>query len=469
MFLSRLLSGRREKPLPILGDIITRSWSIHQKLSKTTFSVPINPKLLIMNDVVLDVVVIGAGHAGLSASYYLKQYGFNHIVFERGKIAESWRSQRWDSFRLNTSNKLNILPGFSYTGSEPEGFCTAKEYASLLALYAVEFDLPVVENAKVLAVEKNEDGVFRVVVEVNQRINYYYAGQVIVASGAHNEIKVPSFAYNLSVDMQLHTSQYRNPQQLPEGAVLVAGSAQSGCQVAEDLLAAGRKVYLSTSMVGRIPRRYRGRDIMEWLLEMRFFDVRPEDVQNAAMLNMRPPQLTGVDGGHTISLQSLARQGAVILGKINNAASRQITLQPNAAANILSADQVSANTKGMIDGFILQNNLQAPPAEYDEADMPDVDAICASPVTSLDLDAHNITSVIWTTGFTGNFNYLPSSALDGQGYPLHKNGISPVDGLYYLGLYWLRTRKSALINGIKDDAAFIVEQVGRRAKKAERA
>lgn len=424
-----------------------------------------------MNDAVLDVIVIGAGQAGLSASYYLKQYELNHVVFERGKIAESWCSQRWDSFRLNTMNKLNILPGFSYSGSEPGGYCTAKEYAAMLELYATQFELPVVADAKVLAVEKSADNsFFKVAVEVGQRVNYYYASQVIVASGAHNEIKIPSFAYNLSSDIvQLHSSQYRNAQQLPDGAVLVVGSAQSGCQVAADLLDAGKKVYLSTSMVGRIPRRYRGRDIMEWLLEMKFFDVRPEDVKDPAMLHMKPPQITGVDGGHTISLQGLARQGAVILGKVEHADRRRVTLQPNAAANVMFADHVSENTKRMVDNYILDGALNFPPAEYDEADMPDIDASCASPVTSLDLDVHNITSVIWTTGFSGNFNYLPSSALDGQGYPIHKNGISPVDGIYYLGLYWLRMRKSALINGIKDDAAFITEQVQSRSKKLERA
>lgn len=424
-----------------------------------------------MNDVVLDVIVIGAGQAGLSASYYLKQKGLNHIVFERGRIAEAWRSQRWDSLRLNTINKINTLAGFSYSGEEPDGFCTATEYASMLELYARQFDLPVVEQAKVLAIERlEENDLFRATVQVNGRINYYYAWQVIVASGSNNEIKQPSFARNISQGIvQLHSSQYRNPGQLPGGGVLVAGSGQSGCQVAEELLAAGKKVYLSTSMVGRVPRRYRGRDIMEWLLDLKFFDMRPEDVQDPAMLHMKPPQLSGVDGGHTVSLQGLARQGAVILGKVDNAGKNLITLQPNAAMHVKFADQVSENVKAMVDGFITENNLLMPPAEYDEADMPDPDAACASPVTSLDLRVHGITSIIWTTGFSGDFGYLRLPILDGNGYPLHTNGISPVDGVYFLGLYWLRTRRSAIINGVKDDAAFITEEVRKRLKGLIRA
>ena len=413
-----------------------------------------------MKDAVLDVIVVGAGFAGLAASYHLKNHGLNHIVFERGKTGESWRSQRWDSFRLNSTNKLNVLPGINCGPDNADAFPSAPEFVSSLEQYVSSCRLPVSENSKVISIEKT-GSFFQVTVSSNDIIKNYFCRQVIIASGVANEIKILSVAKNISKDIkQIHASEYRNADQLPAGAILVIGSAQSGCQIAEDLVAAGRKVYLSTSMVGRIPRWYRGRDIFDWVIDAKFYDVKAEDVEDPKTLEARAPQVSGTGSGKdTVSLQSLAKKGATILGKMDNADGNNISFQSNAADHIKFADEFSDKMKKMIDDFIIQNQLDAPPPHYDEADISDIDASCASSITSLNLQENNINSVIWCTGFNVDFSYIKLAVFDGKGKLEHKDGVSTVPGLYFLGYPWLRSRKSVILFGIPEDVEFIVDRV----------
>lgn len=200
-----------------------------------------------------DVIVVGAGQAGLSISYFLNSLNLRHVVFERGRIGETWKSQRWDSFALNTPNWMSMLPGHDYEGNNPGGFYSLKDFTMMLNEYAARFDLPIIENAKVLSIEKTGDSkLFSISVSENGKVKNYLSRQVVVASGIMNEKKIPSITENISRDIaQIHTSEYRNPSQLQEGAVLVVGSGQSGCQITEDLIDGGRKVFLSTSMVAR--------------------------------------------------------------------------------------------------------------------------------------------------------------------------------------------------------------------------
>jgi putative flavoprotein involved in K+ transport len=221
-----------------------------------------------MTEILFDVIVVGAGYSGLAASYHLKEHGLNHIIFERGKIGESWRSQRWDNFRFNSTNKLNVLPGEDPEPADPDSFSSAHAFVLALEDYVKTRHLPVVENSKVISIEKPED-VFVVSVSCNNEIKKYFCKQVLIASGIANEIKIPSLAKNISKDVkQLHTSEYKNANQLPNGAVLVVGSAQSGCQIGRSATCR-KKIYL-TSMVGGIPRWYRGRDIFYWVKKQNF-------------------------------------------------------------------------------------------------------------------------------------------------------------------------------------------------------
>ena len=263
----------------------------------------------------LEAIVIGAGHAGLSASYFLKEYGIPHLVFERGKIGESWRSKRWDSFVLNSTNWCNQLAGMNGVDNDPDSFSSKQEFVASLENYVAKHQLPVIEHAEIISVARNsESKYFTVMVSENGHIGRYFANQVIVCSGRQNERFLPPFAKNISSEfMQLHASEYRSPGTLPPGAVLVIGSGQSGCQLADELADHGRKVFLSTSKVGRLPRHYRGKDMMHWLIQTGFFETSLEELADPAMVHMKAPQLTGTGGGRkTISLQSIAKKGVTL-------------------------------------------------------------------------------------------------------------------------------------------------------------
>jgi putative flavoprotein involved in K+ transport len=415
-----------------------------------------------MSNSVYDVIVIGAGHAGLSVSYFLKKQGLNHVIFERGRIGESWRSQRWDSFKINTPSWINNLPGEKYEGSYPDGFYHLNEFIEYLYKYASRHSLPVKENSKVISLDEGgSDGKFKLKVSANGSTNDYFCSQVVVASGIMNEKTVPSFSSEISPDIfQIHASEYRNPARLPEGAVLVVGSGQSGCQISEDLVGAGRKVYLSTSKVPRAPRRYRGKDTVYWFVKSGFWDVETGNISDPQIFQMRQPQISASGPlGHTLSLQSLTKEGAVILGKLDKANGEIIYFQPNAAGHVRFADESSKKIKDMIDEFILKNGIDAPPPEKDEADEPDLTASCASDITELNLKENGITSIVWTTGFGADFSWIKLPVLDNKGNPKHVNGISEVEGVYFLGFPWLRKRKSGIICGIAEDAEFIAEKI----------
>jgi len=409
-----------------------------------------------------EVLVVGAGQAGLSASYYLKKNAIDHVVLERNSIGNSWTTQRWDSFVLNSAQKINLLPGEEAGPIKEDHFNTAKEFADGLKMYVSRHKLPVVENSRVLSVIKaDENAGFETAYSHAGEQRTIFSRQVIICSGAQSTPKLPSFAAALRQDMlQLHASAYRHPAALPNGAVLVVGSAQSGCQIAQELATAGRTTYLASSMVPRVPRRYRGKDIMDWLITAGFFDVPVDKLQDDGTLKTPAPQLTGV--GHppkTISLQSLAKQGVIILGSLEGATARELIFKENAAAHVAFADGFSAKVKKMVDEYIERQQLQAALPEEDIEDQPDENAQCVTHITSMDVDAANIGSIIWATGFRGDFSYLQIPVLDAEGCPVHKEGASAVDGLFFLGLPGLRTRGSALIYGVGPDAALVVDKV----------
>ena len=413
-----------------------------------------------MNGSILEVIIIGAGHAGLSASYYLKHLGLEHVVFERGKIGESWRSQRWDSFTMNTSNRLNVLPGFIYKGKKPEAFSSASEFVKSLEDYVSSFQLPVTENTTVLSIEKLQPNpYFTVTVSQDQEeIRTYNCWQVIIASGSMNVPYIPAFSKEISPSItQLHSSKYRNPSQLPEGAVLITGSAQSGCQLAEELLDAGKRIYLSTSKVPRIPRRYRGKDIMDWLIETKL--ITDSSTFKSGGCTTPEPLLTGAGGlGHTLSLQSLAQKGAVLLGRTENATAEEIFFDNNIMDHITFADEYSEKVKKNIDEFIKRSQVRASEVTLDEDDVPYMSDVVVSP-SSINLEEHEITSILWATGFCGKYDYIKLPVLDSGGQPIHRQGVSPVEGLYFVDCSWQRNNKSNFVFGIKHDAGFVSSKV----------
>jgi putative flavoprotein involved in K+ transport len=402
-------------------------------------------------------VIVGGGQAGLGVSYYLAQKGIEHTVLEKGNIGDSWKTQRWDSFTLNTPNNVSVLPGDENSLENPGAFMARDEFVDYLQSYAQRNELPVQTGIAVIRISRDgADGAY----QVETTAGAITADNVVVASGSQNQPKVPEACSEIPDSiLQLHSGNYKRPDALPDGAVLIIGSGQSGVQIAEDLLEAGRKVYLATSKVGRVFRAVRGRDLIDWAVEIGFYDQTMDDLEDARMAYMAQPQISGTRGGHTVSLQSLEKMGATLLGRLQGCDGSKMRFADNLAENIVFADQVSAKFRGMIEGYIAKQRIDAPPAEDDPADLPDLNPQNRTPPTELDPVAAGITSIIWCTGFGGDFSWIEDIELDKTGVPVHEKGVSPQAGLYYCGFPWLSKRKSGLVYGINEDAAYIADQL----------
>ena len=411
----------------------------------------------------LDAVVVGGGQAGLGVGYFLQQYGLKHIILEKQRIGESWLSQRWDSFRLNTPDLRNTLPGLPYEGSAPDGFSPAQELVDYFRRYVDRFQLPVRTGVTVNSVERADDphGFIVQTREANGQEQAIATRAVVVATGIQRVPKIPPVHAKLPPEIkQCHTAEYRNPDSLPPGAILLVGSGQSGCQITEDLLTDGRIVYLCTSKVGRVPRRYRGKDLVEWWVDMKFWDVTYASLEDKSISRAAQPLISGIGRyGHTVSLQNLASQGVVILGRLLDIDSGSLILGDDAAANIHFADQFSQRVKNDIDAYLGRMNVTPPPLEDDPADVPDPEAKSASPLRRLDLRETNISTVIWATGFSGDFRWIHLPVTDEHHLPVHERGISHERGLYFVGFPWLNSRKSGIIYGVQEDANFIANAI----------
>ncbi len=411
----------------------------------------------------LDTVIVGAGQAGLGVSYFLRQDRRQHIVFERGRIGESWLAQRWDSFKLNSPNFMNGLPGLIYDGSEPDGFWRPDELVDYFQRYVESFQLPVQTGTSVISVERTNDiEGFIVNTSIDGQVEESVLSRsVVIASGSQKMPKIPSIRSQIPDNItQLHTADYRNASALPPGAIVIVGSGQSGCQIAEDLLAAGRDVYLCTSKVGRAPRRYRGRDILEWWIDTKFIDVTFASLDDKSISRAPQPQFSGLGRyGHTVSLQQLARQGVVILGRLLDVEAGTLILSDEAAAHVRFADEFSQIWKNRINAYLEKGGIISPPPEDDPADEPDPQAECVSPLRRLNVGEAKVSTIIWATGFTADFSWIHLPVLDAEHKPIHQRGISPVRGLYFIGFPWLNSRKSGIIYGIKEDAHYIADAI----------
>jgi len=404
---------------------------------------------------VLDAVVVGAGWAGLGVSYALARANMQHRVLERGRIGETWRTQRWDSFHFNLPNVYSVMPGDRYDGPSPEGFMTHTEFVTALENYAQRHRLPVRTGATVTKLDSS-DGLFRVMTSQQT----LHARNVVVASGSLNRPRRPAAASaSINVPMQIDASDYRNADTLPSGAILVIGSAQSGCQIAEDLILAGRETYLATGHIGRLPRRYRERDITVWMVNAGFFDVpRKEFVDPSGRIAPRPM----LGALHTISLQSLSAQGVVLLGRFTGVKNGQLSFADDLRENMRFGDETSAQSKVRIDAFIEQNGLNAPPAVEDEAETI-APRLPEKPVLSLDLVERNISTMIWCTGFEGDFSWIDiPGVLDERRQPIHEDGMASVPGVYFAGLDFASTRRSGTILAVEDEARRFVANMAER-------
>jgi len=405
-----------------------------------------------------NTIVVGAGQAGLAASYHLKQRNIDHILIDRARPGESWISQRWDSFVLNTPNVANALPGKPFHPESPGAFESPANLVEYFNQYIEEFDLPFKGGINVTGASRNTDGT---TIDIATDKGDYQTQNLVVASGIQNVPLFPEAASNTPSNItSIDTSEYRNPQQLPEGAVLVVGSAQSGIQIAEDLLAANRTVYLATSKVGRFRRNFRGKDIVEWAIAAGMYKHTPENLENPEDQYAAQPIASGVDGGRTISLQATHEQGAILLGRLEDFEGSTAIFRDDLRANIEYGDAFSAKILSMLDPAISKIAPDAPPLVDEPADTPAPATLGAEAPTKLDLNEAGITSIIWSTGFTGDYSWieLEGHAME-RGRPVQQNGASPASGLYFIGTPWLRTRGSGIIYGVGEDAQAIAEQI----------
>ncbi len=416
----------------------------------------------------MDALIIGAGQAGLGIGYHLRAAGLKALILERGQIGETWRNQRWDSFAVNTPNWMNGLPGSPYRGKDPDGFYLRDELVAVFERYATEHVLPIRTGVTVSRVTRLDGSSSFMIETVDQlgRRETLESPNVVVASGLMQAPKFPAIAGSLpEPPLQIHAAEFRSAAGLPDGSVLIVGSGQSGCQIAEDLLDAGRTVYLCTSQVGRVPRRYRGRDTLEWMQELGLWDQTTADLPDPAMEFAPQPQVSGVGRlGRTVSLQSLHGRGVKLMGRLKGIEGATVLSDDTLAAHLAFADEFSAELKTKIDEHIESRGLDAPPAEVDPTDLPAGPEVAQTGLTELDLAAAGVTTIVWCTGFTSNLDWLELPVFDEFGRPIHRRGVSPIPGLFFLGFPWLHTRKSGIIFGIDEDARHLADAiVSRRA------
>jgi putative flavoprotein involved in K+ transport len=393
-----------------------------------------------------ETVVIGGGQAGLSVSYHLTQRGREHVVLERGEVAETWRTQRWDGFYLNTPNWTLQLPGHHYAGPDPDAFSPLGGAIGYIEGYARAIGAPVRTAVEVTGLRPRREGGWLVETDGDA----LEATNVVVATGAFQRPYVPDVG-DAEV-FQLHAVDYRNPEQLPPGAVLVVGSGQTGSQIAEELLDAGRAVYLSVGACPWFPRTYRGSDILRWAIDVGLMDQTVDTLPSPTARLACNPALSGNDDGHDCNPRTLARSGAILVGRVDRLAWDRVSFAPGLEENLAKGDDFAAKFKSKIDDYVRASGTDAP-EEPTTVEAPD-------PLAGIDeLDLREVGTILWTTGYRPDFGWIDVPLDDGFGWPAQARGLTAFPGLYFVGLNWMHKRKSALLFGVGEDAEHVVSQL----------
>jgi putative flavoprotein involved in K+ transport len=402
-----------------------------------------------------DTVIVGAGQAGLAMSAVLQRHGREHVVLERWRVGERWRTERWDSLRFQFPNWSLRLPGYRYAGSDPDGFAHYSDILRVIVEYAASTRAPVYEHADVVGL--GEDGASPGFV-VSLAGGSIHARRVVLATGPFQRPLIPPLSQGVSPSvLQTDPTRYRCPEQLPAGAVLIVGSGASGCQIADELLRAGRTVYLSVSRHRRAPRRFRGRDVYWWLEKMGRFAQTIDSFPSRQW----PPStvVTGVDGGYDVNVRQLAADGVRVVGRVVGASGDDVAIETNANQILDEADRAYADFLSAAREFAAKK-VQEELAEERPVDRTDPPA-AVSEVDSLDLANENIDAIIWATGYTYDFGWVRVPVLDNAGRPVQQRGVTQRPGLYFLGLHWMHTFKSGLLSGVGSDAEYLAEHIAR--------
>jgi len=388
-------------------------------------------------------------------SYHLRQRGREHVILERRRVAERWRAERWDSLRFLLPNRWLELPGKSYAGTDPDGFVHHSEVLRFVLDYATEIQAPVRTGVEVTSLSRDEDSGSYSLETSDGPIK---ARHVVIATGPFQRTLIPDFAREIPPSVtQIDATRYRNPEQLPPGAVLVVGSGNSGCQIADELLRSGRQVFLAVSRHTRVPRRYRGRDVIWWYENLGWFDVPIDSFPG----RRQPPTtiMTGVDGGFDLSPRYLGKAGATLVGRVLGITDGTLVLADDAAAVLAAADKSCAGYIEAADAW-----AAGPGKGFDLGPKDSPPPLLPFPVDNirgLNLREENIGSIIWSSGYGFSFDWVKLPIIDANGLPIQQRGVTACPGVYFLGLHWMQTFRSAILAFVGRDAAYLADHMDR--------
>lgn len=405
----------------------------------------------------VETLVIGGGQAGLAMSGHLSRCGVPHLVVERHRIAERWRSERWDSLVANGPAWHDRFPDLTFAGIDPDSFATKDRIVSYFEAYAAQIATPIRCGVEVKALHKKADGSGFRAETVSGIIE---ARNVVVATGPFQKPIIPTVVPADAGIMQIHSGAYRNPAQLPDGAVLVIGAGSSGAQIADELQRAGRRVYLSVGPHDRPPRAYRGKDFVWWLGALGKWDAKAVEpgMEHVTIA------VSGAYGGHTVDFRNLAARGMTLVGRAEGYKDGAMHFAPDLARNIAAGDANYLSVLDAADAHVARHGLDLP--EEPEARRIGPDPRCVTdPILRLNLAEAGVTAIIWATGYALDFGWVKMDVFDAKGRPLHHRGVADVPGLYFLGLAWLSRRASPFIWGVWHDAEYLAGHIAARGQK----
>jgi putative flavoprotein involved in K+ transport len=401
----------------------------------------------------VEVVVVGGGQAGVAMSEHLGANGVSHLVLERHRIAERWRSERWDSLVANGPAWHDRFPGMLFDECDPDAFPSKESVADYFVAYAEKINAPIRCGVNVTEVQRN---VGRSGFHIETSHGAIEADYVVAATGAFQRPKIPTIVPDDASIVQMHSNAYRNPDQLPVGAVLVVGSGSSGAQIADELAHRGRRVYLSVGAHGRPPRSYRGRDCVWWLGVLNKWD--DETMPGSAHTTIA---VSGADGGHTVDFRRLTEHGLTLLGTTASFADGVLHFASNLADNLARGDADYLALLDVADAYVREHGLDLPAEPAARDIVPDPDCV-ASPLLALNLAKAGISTIIWATGYSVDFSWLKVRAVDDNGRPVHHRGVSAEPGVYFLGQPWQTRRGSSFIWGVWHDAKYIADHISKQ-------
>ena len=402
----------------------------------------------------VQTLIIGGGQAGLAMSEHLSKRGASHLILERHRIAERWRSERWDSLVANGPAWHDRFPGMEFTDTDPDSFPTKNQIVDYFEAYAKQICAPIRCGTEVKDLKSKADssGFY-----ATTSAGTLEATNVVVATGPFQRPIIPPVVPAGSPIIQIHSSGYRNPGQLPDGAVLVVGAGASGAQIADELLRAGRTVYLSVGPHNRPPRRYRGRDFVWWLGVLGQWDAKAASPGTEHVTIA----VSGAKGGHTVDFREYAARGMTLVGRADACQDGVMHFLPDLQRNLARGDADYLSVLDAADAYVARNGLDLPQEPAARRFAPDPPCV-TDPISRMDLAQTGIRSIIWATGYALDFGWLKVDAFDDEGRPAHQRGVSRVPGLYFLGLSWLSRRASPFIWGVWHDAEYLAREISVR-------